>query len=232
MLVFNAYNDLLSKHKLQPPRPLHTIGEMLDYRRTLPAATEASLKQEFRSNGEAFMKRDTRRLIRQIVGRGHHVIILDNTLWKPELVREWQEETRAYNTLHVVVYCPLKHLLKHVQTRNLSPASYEHRDLALPLEMYFSMYLPAPQGIDTLERTQATRDLRACSAYQKSLTGQDIPAKLVQNYLHRVRLDRQQKVQIAPFFPYDLVVNTGASSPRTCASQIRTRLLRKTGTQY
>jgi len=228
LLVFNAYNELLSKHKLQPTRPLHNLGELIRYRQSLPAAAEAALKQEFKSTGEAFMKRDTRRLIRQILDQGQHTIILDNTLWQPKLVHEWQEETRGYNTLHVIVYCPLKNLLDHIQSRNLSPESYEHRDVVLPLEMYFSMYRPAGpktrRVIDTLDRTSLVRDLRKCFAYQKTLTGQDTPISLLQSYLHRSHLDTQQKVKTAPFFDYDLVVNTGTSSPRACAKEIKIML--------
>ena len=224
MLVFNAYNDLLRKHKLQPPKPLHNIGEMIRYRQTLPGAAQAVLKQEFKLTSDAYIQRDTRRLIRQSMGQGHPIIILDNTLWKPELVQKWHEETRGYNTLHVLVYCPLNNLLEHIQKRNRAPQSYEHRDLSLPLEMYFSMYTPAPRGIDTLERSKVKRDLRACFAYQKTLTGRTPPDSLQQTYLHRFHLDVQGKVQIAPFFAYDLVVNTGTSSPRACAAQIQSRL--------
>lgn len=236
LLVFNAYNHLIRQHKLQPPQPLHNLGELLRYRQTLPAATEAALKQEFKSTGEAFMKRDTRRLIRQILGQGHHTIILDNTLWQPELVRQWQEDTRDYNTFHVIVYCPLKKLLKHIQTRNLSPETYEHRDVALPLEMYFSMYRPAGpktrRVIDTLERNAVVRDLRNCFAYQKSLTGQNTPDSLLQSYLRRSHLDTRAKVKIAPFFDYDLIVNTGTSSPSDCAKEIQSMLYSRTRTQY
>lgn len=236
LLVFNAYDHLLSKHKLQPARPLHNIGELIRYRQTLPPATQAALKQEFQRTGEAYMKRDTRRLIQQILGQGRHTIILDNTLWQPELVREWQEETKDYNTFHVIVYCPLKNLLEHIQSRNRSPESYEHRDVALPLEMYFSMYRPAgPKTrnvIDTLERSAVLRDLRNCFAYQKSLTGQNTPNSLEQNYLHRSQLDTRSKVKIAPFFDYDLIVNTATSSPQACAREIQIRLHSRTRTQY
>lgn len=213
-LVLAAYSDILREKHLQPARPLHDIPELMSYRAKLPAPIQAGLKKAFRERGQDFIRQETRRQVELAARQGYDFILLDNTLWKPEQVEEWQRQALGYRAFHVVVYCPLGSLLAHVKTRNQSPQRFEHRDLALPLEMYFSMY-PAttdPNPIDCLEREQVARDLLECSAYQQSLTGQ--PANF-QNYLQT-----DPSINIAPFFKYDMSVNTGRNSPEECAQQI------------
>lgn len=213
-LVLAAYSDILREKHLQPARPLHDIPELMSYRAQLPTRIEAGLKRAFRERGQDFIRQETRRQVELAARQGYDFILLDNTLWKPEQVEEWRRQALGYRAFHVVVYCPLSSLLEHVKTRNRSVDRFEHRDLALPLEMYFSMY-PAttdPNPIDCLEREQVARDLQECSLYQQSLTGQ--PANF-QNYLQT-----DPSLNIAPFFNYDMSVNTGRSSPEECAQQI------------
>ncbi|ODT78703.1 hypothetical protein ABS71_01650 [bacterium SCN 62-11] len=225
-LVFLAYLDILRQKGLKPPRPLHNLADLMAYRATLPAAMESSLRREFRSRGQAYIQQDTRRGIELAARQGYEFIVLDNTLWKPEHVAEWREQSSRYRAFHVVVYCPLASLLEHVRARNLSPRLYEHRDLEMPLEMYFSMYPPvgedASRFVDRLERQQLERDLQACSLYQKSLQGRALDCR---QYLSL--LGERSEVKIAPFFSYDLMVNTAATSSEACAAEIRAGLLRR-----
>ena len=226
-LVFNAYRHLLERHHLNSPRPLHGIADLVRYRQTLPAATEATLKREFQREGEEWIQRDTHRLLVQSMQQGHPFVIVDNSLWKPELVERWRQETQGYQSFHVVVYCSLAKVLEHIQERNLSPQTYEHRTVDLPLEMYFSMYPPAQVGppIDRLFRDHVELDLRNTFAYKRKICGQPTSEKVIQKYLHQSHLDVRDQVDIAPFFEHDMVVNTGTATPQQCAEQIRARLL-------
>ncbi len=220
-LVFHAYQDILRRRGLHPPRPLQDLPQLMSYRATLPVALEASLRSEFARRGQAFILQDKRRQVELAARQGYDFILLDDTLWKAEQVEHWREESRRYRAFHVVVYCPLSSLLEHVRARNQSPQRYEHRDLALPLEMYFSMYVPALSGryVDRLEREQLETDLQACSAYQRSLKGKELSWR---PYL-RV-LGEGREARIAPFFAYDMMVNTAVSSSQTCAAEIRAEL--------
>ncbi|MFN8611535.1 MAG: hypothetical protein U0931_28570 [Vulcanimicrobiota bacterium] len=221
-LVFLAYADILKRRKLWPRKPLHDLAELMVYRSHLSRASEANLRQEFRRRGCDFIGQETRRQIELAARQGYEFILLDDTLWKPEQVQVWKQRCLGYRSFHVVVYCPLSDLLEHVKKRNQSIYSYEHRDLALPLEMYFSMYPPSQgsHSIDTLEPARLTRDLEACAAYQRALNGQELP---IRQYLQRL----PAQVQIEPFFAYDLVVNTGQSTTHQCVEQIRRELLRR-----
>jgi chloramphenicol 3-O-phosphotransferase len=223
-LVFNAYQDILRQRGLRPARPLHDLPELMSYRATLPAALEASLRSEFRRRGQDFIRGDVRRQVELAARQGYDFILLDDTLWKPEQVERWREQARRYRSFHVVVYCPLGGLLEHVRARNLLPEAYEHRDLALPLEMYFSMYVPSfsSRYVDRLEREQLELDLQACGAYQKTLKAREIDWR---PYL-RV-LGNGSEVRIAPFFAYDMMVNTAVSSSQACAAEIRAELVKR-----
>ena len=223
-LVFHAYQDILRRRGLHPPRPLHDLPQLISYRATLPAALEASLRSEFARGGQAFIVQDTRRQVELAARQGYDFILLDDTLWKAEQVEHWRSESRRYRAFHVVVYCPLSSLLEHVRSRNQSPRRYEHRDLALPLEMYFSMYLPAlsDRYVDRLERVKLESDLQACDAYQRSLKGKQLDWR---PYL-RV-LGGGAEVKIAPFFAYDMMVNTGVRSSEACAAEIRAELRKR-----
>ncbi|MBX3170663.1 MAG: AAA family ATPase [Candidatus Eremiobacteraeota bacterium] len=217
-LVLNAYLDIL-RQKGMRPHPPRTLAELMNYRASLPADVESSLRGEFRRRGQAFIQQDRRRQIELASRQGYDFIVLDNTLWKARQIEEWREQSKHYRAFHVVVYCPLSSLLEHVRARNRSPHSYEHRDLTLPLEMYFSMYLPTEaRFVDRLEPEQLEHDLRACHTYQKSLKGQELDWR---PYLRRAGK------KIAPFFTYDLMVNTGASSTEACVAQIRAELSKR-----
>jgi chloramphenicol 3-O-phosphotransferase len=213
-LVLAAYLDILREKHLQPARALHDIPELMSYRASLPARSQAGLKQAFRKRGQEFIRQETRRQVDLAARQGYDFILIDDTLWKPEQVQQWQRLALGYRAFHVVVYCPLSSLLEHVKTRNQSIYRFEHRDLALPLEMYFSMYpaTNATNPIDFLEREQVARDLQECSVYQQSLTGQ--PADF------SFYLQTSPTLKIAPFFEYDMAVNTGRNSPEECVRQI------------
>ncbi|MBS2035188.1 hypothetical protein JST97_09365 [bacterium] len=221
-LVFLAYAEILKRRGLRPKKPLHDLVDLMDFRAHLPALTEASLRREFRRQGCDLIGQETRRQIELAARQGYDFILLDDTLWKPEQVEQWHQRCLGYRSFHVVVYCPLSSLLEHVKRRNQSVYAYEHRDLALPLEMYFSMYPPSQgeAGIDTLAPEQLERDLRACAAYQRELKGEDLP---IGQYLQRMRA----VVRIAPFFHYDLMVNTGLNSTEQCVEQIEVELARR-----
>lgn len=225
-LVFQAYQDILRQKGLKPPHPLRNLSDLMSYRATLPAAVESSLRREFRQRGQLFIQQDTRRSIELAARQGYEFIVLDNTLWKPEHVSEWNQQSSRYRVFHVVVYCPLSSLLEHVRSRNASPRTYEHRDLEMPLAMYFAMYPPvaedAARYIDRLERGQLERDLQACSLYQKALSGQALDCR---HYLDLV--GARKEIKIAPFFAYDLMVNTAAHSSDACAAEIRAGLLKR-----
>lgn len=221
-LVFLAYADILRQRHLWPRKPLRDLAELMDFRSHLPAATEANLRREFRRRGCDFIGQETRRQIELAARQGYDFILLDDTLWKPEQVDSWRQRSLGYRSFHVVVYCPLSSLLEHVKRRNQSVYRWEHRDLALPLEMYFSMYVPAlgERYVDLLDRDQVARDLRACAQYQSSLKAPEIP---VEHYLSGF----PAQLKVEPFFGYDLVVNTGQHSTQECVDEIRQNLERR-----
>lgn len=223
VLVFNAYTHLLQQHQLQPPTPLKDIGDLMDYRRTLPAEQEAALRRDFRQYGDDLIRQDLRRLVQLYMGQDKDIVI-DNSMWTAEQIEEWQDATRGFPTLNVVVYCSLKVLLEHIQTRNLSPLTYEHRDVVLPLEMYFSIYRRVEEGaVDHLDRVSVEWDLERALAYkrQRDPNWENDDAGLIEDYLARLELHENESVKIAPFFAYDLCVNTGTQSPPECAAVIK-----------
>jgi chloramphenicol 3-O-phosphotransferase len=226
LLVFDVYCHLLEQHHLQSPKPLKDIGELMDYRRTLPAEQEAALRREFRQIGDDLIKDDMHRLIQLYLSRDKDIVI-DNSMWTAQQIEEWHEAIRGCPTLNVVVYCSLQVLLEHIQTRNLSPLTYEHRDVVLPLEMYFSIYHRVEEAeIDCLERGTVERDLARALAYkrQRDPNWENDDSSLIQDYLARLGLDENKTVKIAPFFAYDLCVNTGTQSTPECAAVIKQAL--------
>lgn len=227
LLVFNAYSHLLRQRHMQPPHELKDIDDLMEYRRTLPAEQEAALRRDFRQSGDDLIRRDMRRLIQLYGGEGKDIVI-DNSMWTPEQLDEWREATQDYPTMNVVVYCSLNVLLEHIQKRNLSPLEYEHRDVAMPLEMFFSIYRPVEDHeIDQLERESVKQTLARALAYKRERdpNWEKDDSELIQDYLQRLELDRNETVKIAPFFDYDVVVNTGTQSPAECAAVIKRMLL-------
>lgn len=108
--------------------------------------------------------------------------------------------------------------------RNLSPLTYEHRDVALPLEMYFSMcHRVEDAEIDCLDRATVERDLGRALAYkrQRDPNWENDDSSLIQDYLARLGLDENETVKIAPFFAYDPCVNTCTQRPSECAAVIK-----------
>lgn len=230
MLVFDAYRELMKQQHLKPSKPLNNLGEFLTYRQSLPVAAAAGLRRSFKEKGEAFMREDARRLLQHFTAEGKDVVI-DRAMWEPEDFREWEEDTRGLSVFHVIVYCPLKDLLEHIQARNAGADPAEHRDPILPFEVFFHMYVrqlePSREPVDVLYRQRTIDELRHAVAYNAAYRSDRklLPSDgFVEDCLKKVQLDAHERVSIAPFFAYDLMVNTGLMTSAECAARIKAEL--------
>ena len=127
--------------------------------------------------------------------------------------------------LKILVYCPLTTLIEHVQTRNSSGKSLEHRTFNQAFKAFLGLYTMQKtkhQIIDNLHSSAMQSAVQTSTKIVKtwSKKNQKRLRKTNKKIMQKFVKNRQHAIALRPTHHWDLVVNTSLDTPENIAAQI------------
>ena len=134
----------------------------------------------------------------------------------------------AYDVTFVLLYCPFEEISQRVETRNKKNLQY-YVPCQFVQWLFPNYYKPAKESdliIGSIDRTTILSLVNNEIDEESFLKTQLLDKELIQDILERLDLEKQERTDLTPVVPYDLIViNDNSRSPEESALEIKSFLL-------